>query len=356
MSTAQTGSGDRMTDWLALFAIAVLSGAATLTWSVADRAAVSYPRLYRWFHLYIRFALARAMISYGAYKVIPSQFVPPSLERLLQPFGSASPMGLLWTFMGFSVPYTIFTGLGEMTGGLLLTNRRTALLGALICAAVMTHVVMLNFAYDVPVKNYSLLLLLSALIIAAPDAKRLMDFFVLRRPADPMFSGRRMRIAARVVTVLFVCLMVGMQMNASWTQRRFLLTTRFGGSPLYGLWSVDELTVDGVPHPPLTTDLTRWRRVVVGGKEWAAIQNMDDSLTRFVLALDEKKQTLTLKKRADPKFQAVFAYRRPDTKTLALEVMYEGKKMTATLHKSDAPTFLLTSRGFHWVSEVPFNR
>ncbi len=352
----QTGSGDRMVDWVTLFIMAVLAVAATLIWSILDRKAVSYPRLYRWFHLYIRFGLALAMISYGAFKVIPSQFIPPTIDRLLQPFGDASPMGLLWTFMGASTPYIIFTGVGEMTGGLLLTSRRTSLLGALITAAVMTHVVMLNFAYDVPVKNYSVLLLLTALIIAAPDAKKLLRFFVLDRPSEPMFSGRGMRIAARVLTVLFVLFMVGMEAKQSWEQRKTLLAARFGAPPLYGIWNVDELTIDGVAHPPLTTDLTRWRRFAVSGSQYGTIQNMDDSRTRFNLTLDEKKQTLTLKKRTEPSFVTTFNYRKPDARTFILEGTFEGKKMVATMHKGEDREFLLTSRGFHWLNEVPFNR
>ncbi len=69
------------------------------------------------------------MINYGAVKVIKAQFPNPTLDRLLQPFGDASPMGLLWTFMGASESYNIFTGAGELIGGLLLTTRRTTLLG-----------------------------------------------------------------------------------------------------------------------------------------------------------------------------------------------------------------------------------
>jgi len=87
---------------------------------------------------------------------------------MLEAIGDQSPMGLLWNFMGASAPYTIFGGLGELIGGLLLTNRRTALLGALISAAVMSQVVMLNFSYDVPVKIYSSELLLTARVLIAP--------------------------------------------------------------------------------------------------------------------------------------------------------------------------------------------
>lgn len=57
-------------------------------------------------------------------------------------------MGLLWNFIGASAAYTIFTGVAEVLGGLLLVARRTALLGALVCIGVMSNVVLLNFSYD----------------------------------------------------------------------------------------------------------------------------------------------------------------------------------------------------------------
>jgi hypothetical protein len=30
--------------------------------------------------------------------------------------------------------------------------------------------------------------------------------------------------------------------------------------------------------------------------------------------------------------------------------------MTATLHKVPTPDFVLTTRGFHWINDQPFNR
>lgn len=68
-----------------------------------------------------------------------------------------------------------------------------------------------------------------------------------------------------------------------------------------------------------------------------------DSLTRFALAFDEKAKSLTLTKRTDPKFKAVFNYRH-------------DAKMVAALHKAPEREFLLNSRGFHWINETPFNR
>ena len=121
----------------------------------------------------VRFTLATAMLLYGAEKVIPEQFGTPLPSDLLEPIGEGSPMHLLWTFMGTSIPYVIFTGAAEMLGGLLLAARRTTLLGALVCIGVLSNVVMLNLSYDVPVKLYSSHLLLMAVFLAAPDLRRL---------------------------------------------------------------------------------------------------------------------------------------------------------------------------------------
>ena len=68
-------------------------------------------------------------------------------------------------------------------GGTLRYFRRTTTLGALIVAFVMTNVVMLNFCYDVPVKLFSLHILAFALFLVAPDAKRLVTFFLSPRTA-----------------------------------------------------------------------------------------------------------------------------------------------------------------------------
>src|SRR5689334_14063011 len=156
------GSGDTTFNYVQVFVFLVIATVATLVWSLLDRRRRNYARLYEWLRVYTRFVLAVAMIGYGTAKVFPSQFPMPSFDRLMQPYGDSSPMGLLWTFMGASVAYNVFTGLGELVGGLLLVFRRTTLLGALVCIGVMANVVMLNFSYDVPVKLYSTHLLLMA--------------------------------------------------------------------------------------------------------------------------------------------------------------------------------------------------
>lgn len=352
------GSGDTTWDWMQLFTIVMISLLVTIVWSLVDRRRAAYPRLFVVLRIYLRYALAFAMFAYGISKVIPMQFQPPSLDRLTQRIGDTSPMGLLWTFMGASVAYTIFAGLGEFIGGLLLTTRRTALLGALVSAAVLVNVVMMNFSYDVPVKIYSSALLLTALFIAAPDAKRLRDFFVLNRPVEAAPLRPSVRLpwlsnTLRVARTLLVVWFVWMSF-----QRTLGLRSRFvtndTRTALHGIWNVDELTIDGVSHPPLLSDATRWRRIVFTGMRLASIDRMDDHRERYTVSHDPTG--FILRKRDDPLWQGSFFTERPDPNTLRIRGFVEGKKMTATLHRTPMPDFVLTTRGFHWINDQPFNR
>ena len=112
-------------------------------------------QLHAFVRVLVRFFLCEMLLGYGFAKVFPLQFSEPSQFRLAQPLGDMSPMGLLWTFMGYSATYQSFTGAIEVLAGLLFTTRRTTLLGALITLVAMTHIFALNMCFDVPVKLYS---------------------------------------------------------------------------------------------------------------------------------------------------------------------------------------------------------
>lgn len=359
ITVTPNGSGDTTYNYVQIFCILVLAVVATLAWSVLDRRRTDYAWLHKWLRGYSRIWLATVMVSYGAYKVIPSQFPAPPLDRLLQPYGDSSPMGILWTFMGASAAYTIFTGASEMLGGLLLIARRTTLLGALVCIGVMGNVVMLNFSYDVPVKLYSSHLFAAAVFLALPDLRRLANFFVLNRRVEaaglrPLFKRRwlnRGALALRLALVLFAS---GMGLWVSYQGRSGYISKK---PPLYGIWEVEEFVADGQVRPPLVTDETRWRRVVFGYPGQMSIYLMSSSRQRFNLELDEQKKTMALAERGDPaQKKTSLTYRRPDPKTLLIEGTFDKRKIRVRARQIEEPKFLLTTRGFHWINEYPFNR
>ena len=350
------GSGDSTWGYVQVFCWLTLALAATVAWTLLDRRRQSYVRLHEWLRVYVRFALAAAMVTYGAIKVIKSQFPDPALDRLLQPLGDASPMGLLWTFMGASQSYNVFSGAGEMLGGLRLTLRRTTLLGALVSIAVLGNIVMLNFSYDVPVKLYSAQLLVEALFLTLPDLRRLGDMFLLNRrvapAADrPLFRRAGLHRGALALRTGLVVLFVVFSLADAYDSGRDAKQPQ-----LYGIWNVDELTADGRVLPPSVADASRWRRMIFDFPGMMSIQTMDDSRHRYNLVLDPVQHTLALTSRDDPQWKSALSYRQPDPRSLTVAGKFGDRQIQARLHWVKAPKFLLTSRGFHWINEYPFNR
>lgn len=285
------GSGDP-THAYVLFALMLAASAlGALLWSLVDRRENAHRHLAPWLHLGGRYLLALTLLGYGVAKVIPTQFGPPSLARLVTDYGHASPMNALWSFMGVSTAYVVFAGAGEVLAAALLLFRRTATLGALVAVAVMTNVVALNFCYDVPVKLYSSHLLVLAALLCLPDARRLWRVLVTNRSAERRDLRRpRTPILGHVVRLLVVAPAVFLQVDRGLT---YYDVRRERPEP-YGIWEVQRFALEDVDLPPLTTDSQRWRRLLVESATYGWIQGMDDTLRQVQLAFDEDAGTVTL--------------------------------------------------------------
>lgn len=354
------GSGDTTFNYVQVLCFLVLALLVTLVWSICDRQRPNYTRLKRWLIIYLRFALACDLILYGTVKVIKTQFPAPPLNRLVQQFGDASPMGLLWTFMGHSEPYTVFTGAAEMVGGILLMLPQTALLGALVLLGVLVNIFMLNMSYDVPVKLYSLHLLIIALFLTAQHARRLANLFLFNRrvaPVEdtPLFDRQWLNRATVVLRFVFAAYIICFYMYQAYEGRK-----SYGDwapkPPLYGIWNVEEFELNGEVRPPLLTDETRWRRMVFQFKDFTSIHPMQGARQVYVLELDMEKRQMTLKQRNEPKWQAQFSFQQPEPELMTMEGTLNGQPARMKLRRVDETKFLLNSRGFHWINEYPFNR
>src|SRR5450755_2616110 len=157
--------------------ILLISVIGTIIWTALIRKTTDYDKALYWFRLYLRYILGMVLFFYGIIKVIPVQMPYPGIATLLTPLGENDRQYLLWNFMGASPGYMIFTGLCEMTAGLLLFNRRTKVLGYLLSVVVLINVVALNIFYNVPVKMFSIQLFIYNLFLLAPYLKIFPDIF-----------------------------------------------------------------------------------------------------------------------------------------------------------------------------------
>jgi hypothetical protein len=360
LKTRLGARGDITADYVRVLCNLVLAAAAAIVWSLLDRKRFNYTRLYAWLRASVCFYLALQMISYGACKVIPNQFAHQTPEVLTTMVGDLNRMTLLWTFMGASTAYTIFAGAVELLGGLLLACRRTRLLGALVCVAVMTNVVMLNFSYDVCVKLHSSHLLGMCAFVAAADLRRLVDFFVLGRsprPAteEPLFATKWLRRGASAVMAVAVLGFVALSLHENYT-----LSRTFGvlapEPTLHRIWNVSEFRADGQVQPPLMTDQRQWLRAIYNpgipgiSPTTLSVTRLDGSRQVYLLELDTNQRTLALSKFDDPAWGTTLTYHKSAPRTLVLEGSLDGRQVRITCHCLDESR-LPVNRGFRWISD-----
>lgn len=337
-----TGSGDTTLGYIQNLLFVLVAAAATIVWSLLDRRRPNYDTLHFWLRILLRYTLAVILFGYGFVKVFPLQFPPPGLLKLTQPLGDFSPMGVLWNFMGASMPYVIFTGTCEVLGGLLLLFRRTTTLGALVSAAVMVNVVALNFCYDVPVKLYSINILLMAVALAAPDVPRLLDVFVRNRPAPAADLGsfgierRWLRVTLFSVKMLVVTVLFA---GRTWGGLSALKVVQNAmRPPLYGLYDVVKF------DPPRTP---RWMKLAIERPDSLQVRTADDTVIEFAAGYVGSMVFV------DGTYR--WTWSRPDGDHVQIEGSLDGAPVSITLRKIDTEGMRI-NRGFHWINEYPFNR
>jgi len=356
------GSGDTTWNWLQELAILMIASLGSIIWLIAARNRVNHEKLAYWLRIYLRYYLAATMLSYGLVKVFPLQFGTITTYRLYERLGEMSPMGLLWTFMAYSKGYQLFGGLMEVIAGLLLIFRRTTTLGALLSAGVMLNVFMMNLFFDVPVKIFSFWLMLIGIYLLSADAKRLWQFFVLNEPTQAtqkikVFADKKWFSISRIVLkILFIGTTFIAQFYSNWQAAAPISAPK---SAIYGPYKVEKFERNNVTSE---TDTLRLQEAFIdrrGAYDMIYVTNEDGLRKRVNFTLDSTKHTLRMTNYAAPvtdTTQYAFTYSQPDSETLLLKGKIKNDSIRVAMKKMKPRYFLLTTRGFHWVNEVPFNK
>lgn len=357
------GSGDTSYGWAQLWFLLSLSFVGMVLWSILQRNKKEYTKLNYWLLLFTRYYVALVLFSYGIIKLFALQMPFPNYSQLATPLGDFLPMRLSWMFIGYSTPYQFFSGLMEVLAGLLLLYRRTATLGALVATGVFINVAVMNLSYDIPVKIYSLQMVLCCFFLLANEMERILCFFVFNRPASACtvyafpLDKKWMKWTRLGLKVLFIGVAVGgvLWESMSWYKQD---KARTAGMPLEaGMYDVVHFAVNNDTIAPLLTDTLRWQHVIFDNARSGSITTSDTAFRRlynrayFSYKADTVKHTLNILKRPmDSIAIASLHYRIEDDNT----IFFWGRRADDSLSfvlKRSRHNFQLAEKQFHWLSE-----
>lgn len=351
------GSGDTTYDYVVLLCVAVVAAVGTIVWSILDRSRTNYNRLFYWLSVAVRFYVGIMLINYGMVKVVQLQFPAPNLFRLITTYGESSPMGLAWTFLGFSKGYNLFMGVAEVSAGLLFF-RKTVTLGAIISLMTTVNVMAVNYFYDVPVKIISTALVVMCLFLLAPNFVRLFNFFVrghgttLRTLASPVVAKKWKNIAKYTLKYLLIAFVV---FGSVWevVSLRPVYGRDAPKSLLYGAYEVETFVKNGQTIPKETERADRWKMLLLERPGEAAIKMPNGEYSYPFARIDTAKRKMIFSTSKEMTSPSTLDYRLPDSNKLWLKGVLFGDSVEITLKKM---RFELTERKLDWINERPYNR
>ena len=353
------GSGDHTYAYINLFVNVVLAIIVFIVWSVLDNKRKNYNKILYWFLVILRIFLIAFMLLYGFVKVFQIQFQSPSLVRLLQPLGEFSPMGLAWTYMGYSKGFGVFAGLMEILGGILLISRKTSTLGAFIIIGVMTQVAMMNLMFDIPVKLFSIHLVLMAAIIFMTDIKRFTSVFIKNKSTEsynyyyPITSQSYHKTINTVKKILVPLIIIAASIMGYLAELN--VTDKNHKPALYGIWKSEIFIKNNDTIAPLITESKRWHYLIIERKGKAVVKTMDNQILHYNFRTDTTNQKISMYRVNGDIDSLNLNYKTTNKTFLKLKGILKNDSITVKLFKKDLEDFPLKSRGFHWVNERPYN-
>lgn len=354
-----SGTGDKTLDYVMVLALLGVAGIASLIWSVADRKRPHYQVLDSWLRLVVRYFLIYEMFGYGLNKVIPVQFTEPRLTDLLTPIGMKSTTGAYWTLMGISPAYVVFAGLTEVTAGMLLVFNRTKILGAVVAMGVLTNVVATNYGFNLGVKLFSLHLLAMTVFLLVPHVRAFTDFFVRHRTArilDIDLMARMSRpVRGAVLSAKFVLLgvLIMTLVSANWSAYK-TIRSRPANTPVYGIYDVESFVRAGRVIPPLSTDGSRWKRVILQTPTGVVVQVMTDTWPWpwYRATYDPQTKTLLLLDSTTKGPRGKFVYSQLNRDDVVLDGTLDGEPLVVRLVRVNTDLFPLLTDTFSWIHEI----
>jgi len=362
------GSGDTSYNWVQLWFLLSVSGIGTITWSLFNNKHSNYNFPAYWLRIVIRYFVIINCFGYGLIKIFCLQMPFPSLSQLATPLGDYLPMRFSWMFMGYSTHYQMFSGVMEVLAGVFLLFRRTATFGTLMALGVFINITMLNLSFDIPVKLFSMHLVLLCMVLLAFEYKRLLAFFIKNTPTgtgnlyEVSYEKKWQRISKWILKLAFIIIIAILPIKDNWDRYKMVNNQPDNLSIREGVYNVQQFIMNSDTLAFNNADTLQWKDIIFERNGTGSINSADTIFRRrygrgyFNYAADTINRTVLFSKRSltgekDSLFQ--LQYEIPDSTSVILKGLLRTDSVYVVLKRTKRH-FQLAERQFHWLSE--YNR
>jgi len=339
----QKPNADYMHNFFKICIYLAVSLLTTLIVLIIDFKRKNYSKQLQWLTVCIRYFICYQMLAFGLVKFFTyGQFLPLTEDKLTTMLGDMSASTLFFNFMSYSRPYAILAGILEVAGGLLLLNRRTVTLGALLLFGVMINVLMVNFCYNFIQKILSLHLLILLSYLVLLDVKGLYQFFILRKPALPntknfLFMPVNIR-AKGFLKFTIIAVMFGYFAHTKYgwqLERSKEFSTHYLDdiTQFFGVYQIEnnQNNIDGYPLGSLPDSLN-WKTFYQSVEDKVLIKTQNNKLINFAFEPDVGKQLFRIKYPQEDQFYEL-SYEQIDTSELRVNGNIAGNDVDFTMHQ-----------------------
>lgn len=358
------GSGDTSYAWAYFYTTILLAVLGTVLWSALERKPKNYQKLDWFLKNTLRYYLIIVAFLYGTIKLFAMQMPEPDLSQLATPLGDYLPMRLSWMFFGYSAPYQIFSGVMEMIVAILLLYRRTIVMGLLMGFGVFLNVFVLNLCFDIPVKIFSMHLVIYCLYLILSDAGHFTSFFWNNIPSGKLTSydfiaTNKFFKVSRIIIKVFVILFFGVFcLYQSWDYQQEFSKTKIQKPIEPGIYHIKNLKINNVEIPISFSDDKLWKDVIFQKDGRGSVATTDtlfrQSYNRgyFSYTVKPKENKLILTQPGNDKKVILDShYKITSSNSLQIRGKIKNDSIVFDLEKTNRK-FQLAEKQFHWISEA----
>jgi hypothetical protein len=235
------------------------------------------------------------MIFYGLPKLFGG-FFDYQLFALDSRLADVSEFDLAWYFYGKNRWQELFSGLMEFIPGVLLLNRRTYYLGAMILLPVTAQVFILNLFFEIGGVTFqaAIILLACNLYILYSQKGQIIQFIQSLDFTRPVtFTGKTLFLInfCKGSVIVFAVLMVGMKAKSvlfkSDYQRKY--------ESLIGMYTLESMKKNSMDYTPGTNDSLYYKDLYIEKQSrWNILRRFNNKTDAFILALNDTTNSITL--------------------------------------------------------------